>query len=147
MKLYSSIYLISSYSCFKMTKKVIKICHKNGKWHCLLILSSLTSHLSSLNSYFGKGLGLPRGRGSCVPRLQASSSSPPKIRRWFIWVELSFITGFFLFPCRIPDSQDVAFGELKQGKKCLDTLGGQAGGSVGVFDCHGQAGNQVYCSE
>ena len=96
MKLYSLIYLISSYSCFKMTKKVIKICHKKGKWHCLLILSSLTSHLSSLNSYFGKGLGLPRGRGSCMPRLQASSSSPPKIRRWFIWVELSFITGIFI---------------------------------------------------
>lgn len=59
----------------------------------------------------------------------------------------SFLLLVFLFPCRIPDSQDVAFGELKQGKKCLDTLGGQAGGSVGVFDCHGQAGNQVYCSE
>lgn len=59
----------------------------------------------------------------------------------------SVLSLVFLFPCRIPDSQDVAFGELKQGKKCLDTLGGQAGGSVGVFDCHGQAGNQVYCSE
>ena len=45
----------------------------------------------------------------------------------------------------MPDSQDVSFGELKQGKKCLDTLGSQAGGSVGLFDCHGQAGNQVQC--
>lgn len=59
----------------------------------------------------------------------------------------SFLLLLFLFLYRIPDSQDVAFGELKQGKKCLDTLGGQAGGSVGMFDCHGQAGNQVYCSE
>ena len=76
------------------------------------------------------------------PRLQVSSSLPPKIPRWFISDEL-FLLLVFLFPCRIPDSQDVAFGELKQGKKCLDTLGGQAGGSVGMFDCHGQAGNQV----
>ena len=47
------------------------------------------------------------------------------------------------FFARIPESQDISFGELKQGKKCLDTLGSQAGGSVGMFDCHGQAGNQV----
>ncbi|EDO30269.1 predicted protein, partial [Nematostella vectensis] len=45
---------------------------------------------------------------------------------------------------QIPDSQDVSFGELKQGKSCLDTLGSQAGGSVGMFDCHGQAGNQEW---
>ena len=54
---------------------------------------------------------------------------------------------FFCYSCfcsRIPESQDISFGELKQGKKCLDTLGSQAGGSVGMFDCHGQAGNQVY---
>ena len=43
----------------------------------------------------------------------------------------------------MPESQDIAFGELKQGKKCLDTLGSQAGGTVGMYDCHGQAGNQV----
>ena len=51
--------------------------------------------------------------------------------------------GYCLCDCRVPDSQDVSFGELKQGKKCLDTLGSQAGGSIGMFDCHGQAGNQV----
>lgn len=45
---------------------------------------------------------------------------------------------------QIPESQDISFGELKQGKKCLDTLGSQAGGSVGMFDCHGQAGNQEW---
>ena len=43
----------------------------------------------------------------------------------------------------MPESQDVSFGELKQGRKCLDTLGKLAGGSVGMYDCHGQAGNQV----
>lgn len=45
---------------------------------------------------------------------------------------------------QVPESQDISFGELKQGKKCLDTLGSQAGGSVGMFDCHGQAGNQEW---
>ena len=53
--------------------------------------------------------------------------------------------GCSCFQCRVPESQDISFGELKQGKKCLDTLGSQAGGSVGMFDCHGQAGNQVLC--
>lgn len=27
--------------------------------------------------------------------------------------------------------------------KCLDTMGGREGASVGVYSCHGQAGNQV----
>jgi len=45
---------------------------------------------------------------------------------------------------QVPESQDISFGELKQGKKCLDTLGSQAGGTVGMFDCHGQAGNQEW---
>ena len=56
---------------------------------------------------------------------------------------LETIAWLILFFGRIPESQDISFGELKQGKKCLDTLGSQAGGSVGMFDCHGQAGNQV----
>ncbi|XP_031569273.1 polypeptide N-acetylgalactosaminyltransferase 2-like [Actinia tenebrosa] len=45
---------------------------------------------------------------------------------------------------QIPDNQDISFGELKQGKRCLDTLGSQAGGTVGMFDCHGQGGNQEW---
>lgn len=45
---------------------------------------------------------------------------------------------------QVPESQDVSFGELKQGRKCLDTLGSLAGGSVGMYDCHGQAGNQEW---
>ncbi|KAK3755481.1 hypothetical protein QZH41_017635, partial [Actinostola sp. cb2023] len=45
---------------------------------------------------------------------------------------------------QIPDNQDISFGELKQGRRCLDTLGNQAGGGVGTFDCHGQGGNQEW---
>ena len=97
MKLYSLIYLISSSSCFKMTKKVINICHKKRKvtlplWHYRVWHRISVQRIRILR----KGLGLPRGRGLCMPRLQASSSSPSKIRRWFIWVELSFITGIFI---------------------------------------------------
>lgn len=35
------------------------------------------------------------------------------------------------------------FGELKQGKMCLDTLSHHAGQGIGMFECHGMGGNQV----
>ena len=28
-------------------------------------------------------------------------------------------------------------------RKCMDTMGGREGSEVGVYSCHGQAGNQV----
>ena len=43
----------------------------------------------------------------------------------------------------VPESQDVSFGELKQGSKCLDTLNHQASQTVGIYECHGVGGNQV----
>lgn len=127
-----------------------------------LTLSSLASHLSSTNSYSPQTSGtttrsrlmhaaqrLLGGRSGCSP-MSLDCKLVLVCRRKFqggLFEMNSLLLLVFFFPCRIPDSQDVAFGELKQGKKCLDTLGGQAGGSVGMFDCHGQAGNQVYCSE
>jgi hypothetical protein len=30
-------------------------------------------------------------------------------------------------------------------RKCLDTMGGREGTTVGLYLCHGQAGNQVTC--
>lgn len=37
-----------------------------------------------------------------------------------------------------------AFGEIKQGTDCVDTLGhNNVGGSVGLFKCHDAGGNQV----
>ena len=50
---------------------------------------------------------------------------------------------FLSCPPSIPDAQDVSFAEIKIGTMCLDTLGYQAGGAVGVFQCHGGGGNQV----
>ncbi len=47
------------------------------------------------------------------------------------------------FLARVPDPLDVAFGELKQGDLCLDTMGHFTGGSVRANKCHGNAGNQV----
>lgn len=51
----------------------------------------------------------------------------------------------FLLPCsRVPEDDDTtAFGEVKQGKDCMDTLGHTTGGTVGLFECHGAGGNQV----
>ncbi|XP_029450039.1 polypeptide N-acetylgalactosaminyltransferase 2 [Rhinatrema bivittatum] len=45
---------------------------------------------------------------------------------------------------RVPDHQDIAFGALKQGTNCLDTLGHFADGDVGVYECHNGGGNQEW---
>ena len=112
LNLYSLIYLISSYWCFKMTKKKsLKYDTKKESDAATLTLSSLASHLSSLNSYSHQRSGAHavealacRARASGrtfgvfahEPRLQASPSLPPKIPRWFISDELFFITRIFI---------------------------------------------------
>ena len=52
------------------------------------------------------------------------------------------VHGYFL---RVPKEEDVqAFGEIKQGGDCVDTLGhNSVGGTVGLFKCHDAGGNQV----
>lgn len=46
---------------------------------------------------------------------------------------------------RVPEDDDTtAFGEVKQGKDCMDTLGHTTGGTVGLFECHGAGGNQLW---
>lgn len=46
---------------------------------------------------------------------------------------------------RVPEGDDTtAFGEVKQGKDCMDTLGHTGGGTVGLFECHGAGGNQLW---
>ena len=54
---------------------------------------------------------------------------------------IDFFPGYAL--CRIPDRKDIEFGELKQGRQCMDTLGHQTGGFVSMYECHGGGGNQV----
>lgn len=44
---------------------------------------------------------------------------------------------------RIPDTDVGDDGELKQDSMCIDTLGHQAGGTMGMYKCHGEGGNQV----
>ena len=47
---------------------------------------------------------------------------------------------------RVPDSDVIKYGMLKNnGENCMDTMGHQLNEGVGVFNCHGQGGNQV-CS-
>lgn len=46
---------------------------------------------------------------------------------------------------RVPDDDDTtAFGEVKQGKDCMDTLGHTVGRTVGLYECHGAGGNQLW---
>ena len=49
-----------------------------------------------------------------------------------------------LVDTRVPNEDDTsAFGEIKQGKDCMDILGHGIGESIGLFECHGAGGNQV----
>ena len=54
-----------------------------------------------------------------------------------------YIPSNLLFVHSIPNPSDAKSGEVKQGNLCLDTLGHQAGGTVGLFQCHHSGGNQV----
>lgn len=45
---------------------------------------------------------------------------------------------------QVPDQDDVAFGELRQGDLCVDTMGHLSGGSVRTNKCHGSGGNQEW---
>jgi len=45
---------------------------------------------------------------------------------------------------KIPDSQDITYGSIKQGSFCLDTLGHLVDGTVGLYTCHGSGGNQEW---
>ncbi|PIK36103.1 Polypeptide N-acetylgalactosaminyltransferase 2, partial [Apostichopus japonicus] len=44
----------------------------------------------------------------------------------------------------IPDKHDLAFGSIKQGAMCLDTLGHTQGGTIGLYECHNSGGNQEF---
>ncbi|KAB7505824.1 Polypeptide N-acetylgalactosaminyltransferase 2 [Armadillidium nasatum] len=45
---------------------------------------------------------------------------------------------------RIPDGGHATYGVFKQGQKCMDTLGHNAEGTVGLYACHGTGGNQEW---
>ncbi|RUS91431.1 hypothetical protein EGW08_000755 [Elysia chlorotica] len=45
---------------------------------------------------------------------------------------------------KVPSSQDVAFGSVKQGRQCMDTMGHFADGNLGLFPCHNAGGNQEF---
>lgn len=45
---------------------------------------------------------------------------------------------------KVPDSQDISYGAIRQGIHCLDTLGHLVDGSVGIYTCHGSGGNQEW---
>ncbi|EDO38151.1 predicted protein [Nematostella vectensis] len=42
------------------------------------------------------------------------------------------------------DESTKSFGEIKQGNQCVDTLGHMRGQTIGLFECHGAGGNQMW---
>lgn len=61
----------------------------------------------------------------------------------YSWRSLSWCVSIVLI-CRVPDDRDIEFGELKQGKVCMDTLGHLTEGWVSMYECHGGGGNQEW---
>ncbi|XP_064404041.1 polypeptide N-acetylgalactosaminyltransferase 2-like [Halichondria panicea] len=46
---------------------------------------------------------------------------------------------------KVPDTDVLAEGQLKHtNNMCMDTLGGRAGGKLGLYQCHGEGGNQAF---
>uniref|UniRef100_A0A2C9LFP0 Polypeptide N-acetylgalactosaminyltransferase n=1 Tax=Biomphalaria glabrata TaxID=6526 RepID=A0A2C9LFP0_BIOGL len=45
---------------------------------------------------------------------------------------------------KIPSVQDIAFGSIKQGNDCMDTMGHFADGILGLYPCHNSGGNQEF---
>jgi hypothetical protein len=62
-----------------------------------------------------------------------------------LWFNIFYFHVILMYIIRVPKEEDVqAFGEVKQGENCVDTLGhNSVGGSVGLFKCHDAGGNQV----
>ncbi|XP_012939723.1 polypeptide N-acetylgalactosaminyltransferase 2 [Aplysia californica] len=45
---------------------------------------------------------------------------------------------------KVPNSQDVAFGSIRQDSQCMDTMGHFADGTLGLYQCHNAGGNQEF---
>jgi len=74
--------------------------------------------------------------GNIKQRLELKERQKCKPFRWFlenVYPEL-----------KVPHATDVAFGSIRQGGLCMDTLGHAHDGGVGVFDCHDTGGNQEW---
>jgi len=72
--------------------------------------------------------------GNIAERLKLRKDLGCKNFKWFltnVYPEL-----------KVPEDDVLAYGEVKQGDQCIDTLGHTEGQTVGLFQCHGQGGNQ-----
>eukprot|EP00794_Sanderia_malayensis_P020221 gene20221-22197_t len=45
---------------------------------------------------------------------------------------------------KIPTDDTLSYGSIKQNDKCIDTMGNREEGTVGIFECHNQGGNQEW---
>jgi polypeptide N-acetylgalactosaminyltransferase len=74
--------------------------------------------------------------GNIKQRLELKEKQKCKPFKWFlenVYPEL-----------KVPNAQDVAFGSIRQGNLCMDTLGHISDQSIGVYDCHDTGGNQEW---
>ncbi|XP_031564853.1 polypeptide N-acetylgalactosaminyltransferase 2-like [Actinia tenebrosa] len=75
--------------------------------------------------------------GNIEQRLELRKKLKCKPFKWFVqnvYPEL-----------KVPHDDDTkAFGEIKQGSQCIDTLGHLTGQNVGLYECHGGGGNQMW---
>lgn len=74
--------------------------------------------------------------GNIKQRLELKEKQKCKPFKWFlenVYTEL-----------KVPHATDVAFGSIRQGSLCMDTLGHAHDGGVGAFDCHDTGGNQEW---
>ena len=61
-----------------------------------------------------------------------------------LYIIINEMTSAWCWNVSVPNEEDLAaFGEVKQGRNCMDTLGHSLQGSVGLYECHGAGGNQV----
>lgn len=57
---------------------------------------------------------------------------------------LHFKTIFRSLIFRVPEDDVIKYGSLKvNGENCMDTVGHKIYEGVGIYNCHGQGGNQV----
>jgi len=74
--------------------------------------------------------------GNIKQRLELKEKQHCKPFKWFLEN---------VYPdLKVPHATDVAFGSIRQGGLCMDTLGHAHDGGVGVFDCHDTGGNQEW---